>query len=183
METSTSYHIEKDTKSIIFITAQTEEFALASTLASILLAKKGKEDSLKFTAILSASIASLRQFGYPVDRLLGSQRDVDVEGTTIVENGKLEVEEEEQTPSNGSYSTLNESQSVEQAVKSMNKLESMLNKTLTSNKKNTDQVIQFGKDIMENACEGSHYNKDLTKVNTLTNGIMVYEEFNRYFSA
>lgn len=54
----------------IFITKEIDIFQLASELSSILLLKKGKEDTLKFAALLQVSIQSLRQQGYPIDRLL-----------------------------------------------------------------------------------------------------------------
>lgn len=55
---------------VIYVTSNIDILQVASELATILLVKKLKEDTLKFAALLQISISSLRQQGYPIDRLL-----------------------------------------------------------------------------------------------------------------
>jgi hypothetical protein len=61
---------------ILYITCNIDILQVASELATILLVKKGKEDTLKFAALLQISISSLRQQGYPIDRLLPQNKTI-----------------------------------------------------------------------------------------------------------
>lgn len=120
-----------DTKPVIYITKSVTELALASELATILLLKKGKEDTLKFFAILQTSIESLRQQGYPIDRLLPDHMTEEKNIKKMMEEDKQAAKTATQT-SGSSYGVVSNSNSNGNGEKVTTVTKSSRSKTVTS---------------------------------------------------
>ncbi|PRP77691.1 hypothetical protein PROFUN_00552 [Planoprotostelium fungivorum] len=164
IETNVCSKVSGD-KATLYITHQVSQLSIASELAQLLLLKKVKEDDLKFFAILSSDLSTLRQQGYPIDRLIPANRSHTGKQPISVQPEKtpIEVEETRNVVENSHAIETEETRREEKRTRhivqkvstDMNRMNDMLTKAVNSTPthKNTQNIKTIGENIIETHCE------------------------------
>ena len=187
---------------VIYITCDVDVLQLASELATLLLVKKGKEDTLKFAALLQVSIGSLRQQGYPIDRLMPVNKKTNSAAVNVTKPSKEEVRTEistdvspvkPQTQSqsnsnavvdNTNYTSVGSSKTkgklqtenhINHTISDFKRIDEMVSRAIkTTPGAVANQIIETSREIIETRCE-SKADRNLIKVGNV-GGLSVYEE-------